>query len=114
MAKNKTIYEKCLVEEKIDDKLIFFESFLGQSYSHNPKYIYEKMLEMGYNKNYKFVWSYRGKLKIPGNPVIVNRIRRIILQVFGHIKILDKQYKFSSKRKEREHHILTNNPWYSV
>ncbi len=114
MAENKTIYEKCLINETIDDKLIFFESFRGQSYSHNPKYIYEKMLEMGYDKNYEFVWSYQGKLEIPGNPVIVNRIRRIILQVFSRLKILDKQHKFSNKGKETKHHILTNNPWYSV
>lgn len=71
-AKNKSIFEKYCQEEKIDDNLIFFESFHGQSYSNNPKYIYEKMLEMGYGNKYTFVWSYKGNLKIPGNPIIVN------------------------------------------
>lgn len=54
-------------------KMVFFESFNGKSYSGQPKYIYEKMLELGLNEYYEFIWSYDGDLKIPGNPIITNR-----------------------------------------
>ena len=71
-AKHKTLFEKHS-KNKLDKSKIFFESFHGNSYSHNPKYIYEQMLKMGYDKKFTFVWSYSGKLDIPGNPIIVNR-----------------------------------------
>lgn len=56
-----------------DKKLAFFESFKGKSYSGQPKYIYEKLLELGYDKYLNFVWSYDGNLDIPGNPIITSR-----------------------------------------
>ena len=59
--------------EKSKKPLVFFESFHGQSYSGQPKYIYERMLEMGLDKTYNFIWSYEGDLDIPGNPLITNR-----------------------------------------
>lgn len=57
-------------------KLVFFESFDGISYSGQPKYIYEKLLELGYDKYLDFVWSYKGDLEIPGNPIITDRDAR--------------------------------------
>jgi len=75
IAKGRTIYRNTVKEDKINKKMIFFESFLGKAYSGNPKYIYEKMLEMGYGDKYTFVWSYREDNPeiIPGNPIIVKR-----------------------------------------
>lgn len=62
----------------IDENLVFFESFHGK-YNNNPKYLYEKMLELGYDSKFKFVWSFKdddemedGQNIIPGNPIIVN------------------------------------------
>ena len=57
-------------------KLVFFEDSNGMSYSGQAKYIYEKMLELGYGKYLDFVWSYGGDLDIPGNPVITDRDSR--------------------------------------
>lgn len=54
-------------------KAVFFESFHSQFYSGQPKYIYEKMLEMGLDEIYDFVWAYNGKLEIPGSPLITAR-----------------------------------------
>lgn len=75
VTKGKTIYEETAAEYGIDDKMVFFESFFGKSYSGNPKYIYETMLEMGMDDDYTFVWAYSGENKdiIPGNPIIVDR-----------------------------------------
>ncbi len=50
---------------------VFFESFHGKFYSGQPKYIYEKMLEMGYDKTFDFIWAYDGDVEIPGNPLYV-------------------------------------------
>ena len=72
-AKNLDKYQNFKESLAIDENMVFFESFHG-TYSNNPKYIYEKMLEMGYDEKYTFIWSYSGddNDKIPGNPIIVN------------------------------------------
>ena len=74
IAKGRGIFNK-FSNQPMDENMIFFESFFGKSYSGNPKYLYEKMLEMGMDKDYKFVWTYSGENKdiIPGNPIIVDR-----------------------------------------
>ena len=74
IAKGRTIYNRA-AKEPLNEKMVFFESFLGKNYAGNPKYIYETMLEMGLDKKYTFVWAYSGDDKdiIPGNPIIVDR-----------------------------------------
>lgn len=57
-------------------KAVFFESFHGKFYSGQPKYIYEKMLDMGLDKIYDFVWAYNGNCEIPGAPLIIPRVAR--------------------------------------
>ena len=54
-------------------KSVFFESFHSQFYSGQPKYIYEKMLDMGLDEIYDFVWAYNGNCEIPGEPLITGR-----------------------------------------
>lgn len=61
------------LSNKSDKPLVFLESFHGKSYSGQPKYIYEKMLDMGLDQYYNFIWSYEGHLRLPGNPLIVSR-----------------------------------------
>lgn len=70
----RTIYKEAS-KEKINENMVFFESFFGKSYAGNPKYIYESMLKMGLDEKYTFVWAYNGEDKdiIPGNPIIVKR-----------------------------------------
>ena len=74
IACGRTIYSKAS-QNKLNDKMIFFESFFGKSYAGNPKYLYEAMLNMGMDEEYTFVWAYSGDDKdvIPGNPIIVDR-----------------------------------------
>lgn len=76
IACGRTIYAEAS-QENLDDKMIFFESFFGKSYTGNPKYLYEAMLEMGMDKEYTFVWAYSGEDTdiIPGNPIIVDRFK---------------------------------------
>lgn len=75
IACGRTIFNNTCKEGLKD--MVFFESFFGKSYTGNPKYIYEKMLEMGLDKKYTFVWAYSGEDKsvIPGNPIIVDRFK---------------------------------------
>ncbi|MDR0911304.1 MAG: CDP-glycerol glycerophosphotransferase family protein [Methanobrevibacter sp.] len=72
--KNKVAYYKDFCDaNEMDENLVFIESFNSKNYAGNPKYIYEKMLERGLDKKYKFVWSYSGKEKIKGDPILVRR-----------------------------------------
>lgn len=72
-------------KDPLDKNIIFFESFHGK-YNNNPKYIYEKMLELGFNKNYTLVWSYNGDETIPGNPIIVNSDNEDYYKFLAHAK----------------------------
>lgn len=59
----------------IRDDLIFFESSVGRSYTGNPKYIYEEMVGLGLDKEYKCVWSLENtSVDIPGEHVKVKRL----------------------------------------
>ena len=93
-AKINRLYEKYCKKEILDKRKIFFESFRGKSYSNSPKYVYEKMLELGYDKYYKFVWSYEGSLTIPGEPMIVNSSNKIYYKELASSKYWVTNYTF--------------------
>lgn len=66
------LYDHFFRKLKKNNRLIIFESFQGRSYSDNPKYIYEYMLNQ--HMNYKFIWSVDERQDIPGNPKQVKRL----------------------------------------
>lgn len=57
-TKESISYKKYYYKYKVDDKVVFFETFNGRNYGCSPKAIYEKMLEMNEFKDYKFVWAF--------------------------------------------------------
>lgn len=63
---------KLFTKLPVNEKKVFFESFLGQSYSDNPKALYEQMIELS---DYKFIWSTNKKQDIIGNAKQVKRLR---------------------------------------
>lgn len=75
----------CLKKDlkKYVKKSVLFESFHGKFYSGQPKYIYEKMLELGLDSIYDFVWSYYGKFEIPGSPLITSRKATNFKEILG-------------------------------
>jgi CDP-glycerol glycerophosphotransferase len=44
---------------KIDDKLVYFQTFSGRGYSDSPKAMYEYMLSAPEYKDFRFVWSFK-------------------------------------------------------
>ena len=54
------IYQKILNKRKINENKIIFESFSGNFYSDNPKYLYEYLYEH-YSDNFEFVWVINDK-----------------------------------------------------
>ncbi|MFD2044503.1 CDP-glycerol glycerophosphotransferase family protein [Ornithinibacillus salinisoli] len=65
------MYRMVILKLPLQENTIVFESFLGKSYSDSPKYIYEYMID---NKmNFKYVWIFNEKKKIPGNAIQVKR-----------------------------------------
>lgn len=49
--------------DKVNDKLVYFQTFSGRGYSDSPKAIYEYMLNAPEYSEYKFVWSFRDPKK---------------------------------------------------
>ena len=83
-ANIKDWYEK-YQKDPVENNLIFFESFHGK-YNNNPKYLYEKMLDLGLDKKYDIVWSYDGEDSLPGNPIIVNSDEEEYYKHLAHAK----------------------------
>lgn len=52
---SKNFYNK----EKIDDKLVIFESYMGRQYSCSPKSLYKAMVEDDKYKDFIKVWSFK-------------------------------------------------------
>jgi CDP-glycerol glycerophosphotransferase len=44
---------------KIDDKLVYFQTFSGRGYSDSPKAMYEYMMKAPEYRDYRFVWSFK-------------------------------------------------------
>lgn len=59
---------------KFDLRVIIFDSYLGKSFSCNPRYIYEEMRGDPYFKDYQFVWVTRknNKFGLDDNVICVN------------------------------------------
>lgn len=60
---SKILYLKYYLLNKIDDKLILFESFGGRSYSDSPKAIYLELLNNSKYNDYKFIWLFNDSSK---------------------------------------------------
>lgn len=74
------LYNRFFTKLPVKKNMIFLESFLGKSYSDNPKYIYEYMKNN--SDQYKYVWSFNEKKGIPGNP---KQVKRFSLKYFYYL-----------------------------
>ena len=60
MLKTKNnIVRTLYVFNKVDEKLVIFESFMGRNYACSPRAIYEELLKDNKYKDYKFIWAFR-------------------------------------------------------
>ncbi len=71
-------YKFCCLLPQQENK-VFYESFLGKSYSDNPKAMYEAFQKIG---SYKAVWSINKKQNIPGN---AKQVKRLGPRYFYHL-----------------------------
>lgn len=74
------LYRRGFMKLRMKENLVFFESFLGKSYSDSPKYIYEHMIAN--DMNYKFVWSVNERKSIPGDSI---QVKRFSLKYFYYL-----------------------------
>ena len=53
------MYKINCITNKIDEKVIIFESFMGRTYSDNPRALYEEMLNEQKYKDFKYIWVFK-------------------------------------------------------
>ncbi|WP_458404602.1 CDP-glycerol glycerophosphotransferase family protein, partial [Methanobrevibacter sp.] len=87
--------------------IVFFDSFHGKFYSGQPKYIYEKMLEIGLDKKYDFVWGYDGDVEIPGNPLYVRYRSPDYMKFLKKAKYLISNIDFPIIKTENQIYLQT-------
>ncbi len=89
---------------------VFFESFLGQSYSDNPKALYEELSKSG---TYKSVWSMKKKTSIPGNAIQVKRLGIKYLYHLATAKYIIVNSRMPKEFKKSESQILVQT-WHGT
>ena len=100
-SQGKTAYNDVCSNTPLNKNMIFMESFAGEYYGGNPKYLYEYMLKKGMDKKYSFVWSYSGNEEIPGNPIIVNKESLDYYKYLAEAKYWINNNAFPIKRKRK-------------
>ena len=89
--KKRIIYKRCCKQNEIDEKMIIFESFMGRTYSDNPRAIYEEMLKDDKYKDFRFIWAFK-------KPMEKNDIEQLSRATIIKYNSLD-YYKYYSKAK---------------
>ena len=59
LAGKKILYKLARATTKVDERVVFFESFQGRNYSCSPKAMFEEMRDSGDYNDYEFIWSFR-------------------------------------------------------
>ena len=59
LAGKKILYKLARATTKVDERVVFFESFQGRNYSCSPKAMFEEMRDSGEYNDYEFIWSFR-------------------------------------------------------
>ena len=57
-------YDAMAKDVPVDERLVFFESFGGRSFSCSPRAIYLAMLKQERFAGYRFVWSFKGSVRV--------------------------------------------------
>lgn len=65
LAGKRILHKIARATTKVDNRVVFFESFQGRNYSCSPKAIFEEMRDSGDYNDYEFIWSFRNVHK-PG------------------------------------------------
>ena len=89
--KKRIIYKRCCKKNAIDEKMVIFESFMGRTYSDNPRAIYEEMLNDSKYKDFKFIWAF----KKPEEKAEIKQLSRATLTKYNSLDY----YKYYSKAK---------------
>lgn len=106
------IYKLLLPLFHSDKKMIVFDSSIGLNYTGSPRAVYERMVELGLDKEYKCIWFFqKGKApeNLPGHAKTVRygRIRYLYYMSKAGLWLFDaRQPKFIKKRKD-QHYIQT-------
>lgn len=91
----------------INNNLIIFESSRGLSYSCNPKYIYEGLLEL--NRPFTYIWSFQNvDTKTKGMPIKVRRFSLKYYYYLSKAKYWVQNGEFGKKIKKRKSTIYIN------
>lgn len=88
----------------VSKNIVVFNSSMGMNYTGNPRYIYEKMVELGLDKKWKCIWFFEnGTTKVPGNGnvVVYGRMKYLYYMAIAKAWVFDcRQPEFLIKRKQ--------------
>lgn len=78
------LYNFFILLNRVNKKIIIFESNLGRNYSGNPRFIYEEMVARGLDKVYRCYFILENtRTDLPGNAKKVKRLSPIYFYLFS-------------------------------
>lgn len=78
------LYHMFILFNKVDDRIILFESNVGRNYSGNPRFIYEELVARGLDKVYRCYYILEDiTIPVPGNAKKVKRISLLYFYLFA-------------------------------
>lgn len=78
-SRRSRIYRQIRRSVNVEPKTIIFESFMGRSYSDNPRAIYEAMLKDKRLSDYRFIWAFKSDKLAELNDLLPDKQRTSVV-----------------------------------
>lgn len=107
------LYQLMLPVLPVQKDLVVFDSSIGLNYTGSPRAVYERMVELGLDQQYKCVWFFqKGKMPaegIPGAAKVVRygRLQYLYYMAVAGIWVFDARQPKFIRKKEDQHYIQT-------
>jgi CDP-glycerol glycerophosphotransferase len=97
------LYHLFILINRVDKKMILFESNLGRNYSGNPRFIYEEMIAGGLDRVYRCYFILEdATVPIPGNAKKVKRLGAFYFYLFSKAGFWVSDTRMPSYLKKRK------------
>lgn len=107
LSYRKAVYLKYYFFNKVNDKTIIFEAYLGRSYACSPKAIYQAILKDPRYQNYNLIWAFKNPTEYLNNEEL--KFAKIITYKSKEYKKAYSQAKYWITNSRLPQHIIKKN-----
>lgn len=86
--RKRAIYTKFLENKKVNQKMIFYEAYHGESMTGNPYAVFKYLINNPEFKDYQHIWAIKDKLSIQEEYKHLPNVKYVIYQSIPYVKYL--------------------------